>query len=321
LSNSGTPTIGAGSALDVTGNFTQTSAGTLGIQVGGTPASGQYGQVAVTGSAALDGSLNISLAATSGELDVSLPALTLGTPYQDSFSAAGQEHYYQVTVPAGGSLVVTLDSTASTGATALYINQGTQPTPYNYQEAADVANQADQTVTVPQLLSAGTYYVLAESVSGSAAASSFSITAQQTSLAAISAISPSSGGNGGNLTVEIDGTNISPSATASLKLGATTLSDTAIDFVSASQIFATFDLAGATLGTYTLSVQQAGQPVTAPTSFHVVASQAQPLQLSLATPAYVRAGRTGTIVVNYTNTSANDIAASLLLISSTNPDM
>ena len=60
-----------------------------------------------------------------------------------------------------GRCSVALASDASSGATALYISQGTLPTPYNYQEAADVANQPNQTVTVPQVSTAGTYYILA----------------------------------------------------------------------------------------------------------------------------------------------------------------
>ena len=57
--NSGSLTVGAGSTLTVAGNFTQTSAGTLNVQIGGTPASGQFGQVAVTGTAALAGTFNL----------------------------------------------------------------------------------------------------------------------------------------------------------------------------------------------------------------------------------------------------------------------
>ena len=51
--------------------------------------------------------------------------------------------------------MVSLASAASSGATALYVSQGTPPTPYNYQEAADVANQPNQTAVVPQVLDGG----------------------------------------------------------------------------------------------------------------------------------------------------------------------
>ena len=129
-----------------------------------------------------------------------------------------------------------LQSSASSGAAALYISQGTLPTPYNYQEAAATANQPNQTAVVPQVLTAGTYYILAHSVSGAAATAGFTLTATQTAAVSVSAISPYSGGNAGNVTVEIDGTNFTPAATASLTLGGTTINASSIDFVNASQI-------------------------------------------------------------------------------------
>ena len=58
---------------------------------------------------------NNTLAATTGQINIGLPSLTLGTPYADSFTAADQDHYYQITVPAGGSLNVALQSSASSG--------------------------------------------------------------------------------------------------------------------------------------------------------------------------------------------------------------
>ncbi len=41
----------------------------------------------------------------------------------------------------------------------------------------------------------------------------------------------------------------------------------------------------------------------------------------LITPQYIRSGRTGTIVITYTNETQNDIVAPLLDISSTNPNV
>ena len=259
--------------------------------------------------------------ATTGQLDVTLPALTLGTAANGSFSAAGQENYYQVTVPAGGSLNVSLQSNASSGAVALYVSQGTLPTPFNYREAAASANQPNQTAVVPQVLTAGTYYILAFSVSGAAATAGYTITATQTAAVSIAAISPYSGGNAGNVTIEIDGTNFTPEATASLTLGTTILNASSMDFVNASQMFATFNLTGAAVGFYSLNVQQGAQSATAPSTFQVVAANAPSLNVDLSVPQFVRSGRTGTIVVTYTNKSANDIVAPLLDISSTNTNV
>ncbi len=263
---------------------------------------------------------NNTLTAT-GQLAVSLPSLTLGKAATGSFTAAEQQDYYQVTVPAGGSLVVSAASAASSGALAVYVSQGTLPTPYNDQVASAIPNQPSQTAVVPQVLTAGTYDILVESVSGAAATSGYTLTVTQGNTPTISGLSTTSGGNAGNLTVGIDGTNFAPTATAALTLGGSTIAASAIDFVSASQIYATFDLKGAAVGNYTLSVHQGSQAVTAPTPLQVVAATAGTLSVSLSVPQLVRVGRTGTIVVNYANTSENDIVAPLLTISSTNANV
>jgi RHS repeat-associated protein len=262
---------------------------------------------------------NNTLAAAS-LLDVSVPALTLSSPFTGTFTAAGQEQYYQVTVPAGGSVQIGLSSAASSGAVALYVSQGSLPTPYSYQEAATVPNQPDQNLIVPQVSTSGTYYILAESISGNAATAGFTLTATQTAAITVAAPSqPYKGGNSGNLTIEIDGTNFTPGVTASLKLGGTTITDTTIDYVSASRFYATFNLTGATAGNYTLTVTASGQSVTSPATVQVVAATTEPLSVQLGTPSFIRSGRTGSIVVTYTNESANDIVAPLLSITSTNP--
>jgi RHS repeat-associated protein/uncharacterized repeat protein (TIGR01451 family) len=259
-----------------------------------------------------------TLAAGTGQLAVSVPSLTLGTPASGSFTAANQDQYYQLSVPAGGALVLSFTSSAPSGATALYVSQGTLPTQYRFQEAADIANQPSQTVTVPQVLAAGTYYVLAHSVAGAAATAGYTLTATQSAALTLSGISPRSGGNAGTVTVEIDGTNFTPSTTATLSLGGHTITPSAIDYTSASELFATFNLAGAAPGSYALSVQKGAQSSTAPSPFQVLATNPAAVQVTVSNPQHVRAGRPATIVISYTNPTANDIVAPLLIISSTN---
>ncbi len=61
LTNNGTLHVGAGSIITVSGAFTQAAAGTLTLDVGGPPASNQYGRLNATGAATLNGTLAISL--------------------------------------------------------------------------------------------------------------------------------------------------------------------------------------------------------------------------------------------------------------------
>ena len=62
LTNAGQvgPGTSAGT-LNISGNYTQTSAGTLNSEIGGTTVSTEYDQLAVSGTATLDGTLNVTL--------------------------------------------------------------------------------------------------------------------------------------------------------------------------------------------------------------------------------------------------------------------
>ncbi len=141
----------------------------------------------------------------------------------------------------------------------------------------------------------------------------YSLIATQTGAVSVAAISSYSGGNAGNVTVKIDGTNFSRNTTASLSLGGAPINSASIYYQNASQIFATFDLTGAAVGSYTLNVQVGPNSATAPTKFNVVpASTGEPLSLVLSPPALVSAGRDSVVNVTATNTSNNDILAPLL---------
>jgi hypothetical protein len=61
FNNLGTLILGPNSLFTVSGNYTQISGATLVVQLGGAPATGQSGRLAVTGTAALDGTLTVSL--------------------------------------------------------------------------------------------------------------------------------------------------------------------------------------------------------------------------------------------------------------------
>jgi hypothetical protein len=61
LGNHGVLTIGPGSILTVRGNYSQSNAATLTIEVAGPSSSGQFGQLNASGTATLDGTLDITL--------------------------------------------------------------------------------------------------------------------------------------------------------------------------------------------------------------------------------------------------------------------
>ena len=87
------------------------------------------------------------------------------------------------------------------------------------------------------------------------------------------------------------------------------------------RLHTSFNLTGAAAGSYTLTAQQGAQSATAPTPFQVVAANPASLNVVLITPQFIRSGRTGSIVVTYTNPTGNDLVAPLLDISSANANV
>ena len=126
---------------------------------------------------------------------------------------------------------------------------------------------------MPQVLTAGTYYILAQSVSGAAATAGYTLTVTQACpdhlrpLDHLRRQCRQRHGRDRRHQLHAD-RHRQPDP------GRPTINASSIDFVSASQIYATFNLTGATVGNYTLSVQQGSQAVTAPTPFQVVAATA-----------------------------------------------
>jgi alpha-L-arabinofuranosidase len=95
ISNSGTINIDAGDTVSAHGSFTQTSSGTLAVQLGGPPASPLYGSLSAGGSATLAGTFQANLANNYS------PAVNDGFKVMTYASVAGTFATYQL--PSGAS--------------------------------------------------------------------------------------------------------------------------------------------------------------------------------------------------------------------------
>jgi hypothetical protein len=90
FSNLGYLTLGPASTFIVTGDFTQGTAATLEVQLGGNPADGLFGQLVVTGVATLDGTLQVSLVnGSSPSIGDSFQILTFGSRVGDFAALVG----------------------------------------------------------------------------------------------------------------------------------------------------------------------------------------------------------------------------------------
>ncbi len=133
LANSGTLTIGPLNGIAASGGFTQTSTGTLDVQLGGAPSTGIFGSLTISGTAALAGTLQaqivysyspsttdaftpVSYSSESGSFASSV--LSGGTGYQ--FAAAVT--FTNVTISAVPTTALTATVNAATGLHAVTTN-------------------------------------------------------------------------------------------------------------------------------------------------------------------------------------------------------
>jgi len=254
-----------------------------------------------------------NILATVQTLDVTLPSLTTGTPYMDSFAAAGQDRYYQVTASQDGALTLTLASAAADGQTGLFLSDGYLPTPYAYEYAAALP-QPGQSLTV-SVLDSVTYYVLAHSVAGAAATSSFQLTAQYPTVT-LQGVSPNAGGNSGKVTIAFHGLDLVAGMTASLVLGSTTLDAVSTLLSDPTTLLATFDLTAAPTGVYDARITDPVSSATATlaSAFTVHSGIGGHLSVSLSMPSAMRPARQAAVDIIYSNTGDEDITLPMLTL-------
>ncbi len=255
-----------------------------------------------------------NLQVSSGSVEITIPTLILNTPTNDSFTAANQDRYFQIQVDAGQTIELELNSAANAGETELYARFHQMPTPFEFDVVAREANQADQRVAIA-LTRPGTYYVLARSRLGAAATSPFTMTARGTQFQ-VDQVSPASGGNTGRVTVEIRGKRFTSSTVPTLVRAGTIIAAQSVDLRDASLFFATFDLTGQAVGNYDVRLRDGDVTVSLASGFSVVAGSldANPLRMQILPPQFVRAGRQGTVIVEFENISNTDVPAPLLRV-------
>ena len=118
--------------------------------------------------------------ASAGAVTVSVPTLTIGVPL-DTTLLPGQQRLYQLVVPEGQTLRVTLASDNSTSVNTIYLRHGAAPTAAAYDATSGGVIGANLVALVPSTLP-GTYYVLVTGYSGPSTGSNIVLTAEELPL-------------------------------------------------------------------------------------------------------------------------------------------
>jgi RHS repeat-associated protein len=260
---------------------------------------------------------------SSAPVTLSVPALPIdGAAVSGQFTAAGQQQWYEFTPQAGQDIQVSLKLADIKGAAELYIGCGYMPSPQQYDDTQPQWNSASVTALAADT-SGLTYYVLAEPSSLSGAMSNFTIQAASLHFG-VTSVSPSTVGNGGPVTLALQGGGLSQSDIY-MVVGPDGNSHTAaaVYMTNSSLVSATFDMTSLPAGAYKVVVETSnrGLEATLPNAFTVentmASSNEQPqlVQSSLVAPSAIRAGQTCQLQVSYDNPGPDDAQAPILMLS------
>ena len=225
---------------------------------------------------------------SSGQTLVSVPALQLGVPLENTLTE-GEDQLYEVTVAANQTLQVSLTSTTSdNAANEIYIRYDAVPTSFQYDATYSGPLQANQTAVIPGT-TAGTYFVLLRGTDNPV-----TLLAQLLPFE-ITNVSPDQGGDSAYVTTIITGAQFDPNAIVKLvRPGFAEYEPMSYQVVNSTEIIAVFDLTDAPHGLYDVSViNPDGQEVDAPYRYLVEPALPPSVEIGLGGTSVMYSGDTG----------------------------
>ncbi|MBV9123757.1 MAG: hypothetical protein JO112_10405, partial [Planctomycetes bacterium] len=279
---------------------------------------GSYYLVVVADSQTLvpDSDRTNNVGASSNQVAVDVPALTLGLPTSGTI-ALNQDLYYRVDVPAGQDVLLTAHFAAA-GAAEFDARFLAEPDRSNFDYAAPDFTATTQQITLPGT-QPGRYYVLLHGREGAGTGQAFDLTATAPPLTVLS-VTPDHGGNQGVSTLTLHGLQLRASDSVSLvRAGGPPLQAQDVFAQDSQTIFARFDLTGAAPGLYDVVVtDSSGASATLPQAYTIQPGAPGRLHVTIAVPAFMRPGRQVPVVLTYTNTGDSDLFLPFLTVTVSN---
>lgn len=160
--------------------------------------------------------------------------------------------YYKLVIPdslLGSTISVKLTSLDSlTKINEIYLGGGYIPSAAKFDYKFGTPNYGNQRVIITNVTSTE-YYIVVRSTSPVPGTQQVTLLAEVMPFSILS-VTNSAGGNIGNVTVRIDGTLFANSMTATLKRQGNTITASNVHYSNSTSIYATFNLAGVSLGLY-----------------------------------------------------------------------
>lgn len=251
---------------------------------------------------------------SSAPTQLSLDVVSQGSNNAGVFQTVGDGVLYKVLTTPGQDLDIALNR-VDNGITDIYLSAKTAPTPEDFLEHVLAQNNSQANIDIT---ASGTsvYYLLLVPRSLPGGSTTFLVESSAAQLS-LSSIGLTSGANSGSVTIPLVGENFLPGVTATLSSGGTIINAGSVQIVDASHAFATFNLQGASTGAYDVNIGENGTTVSLPAAFTITPKTATiGLNVQIVMPTAIRVGRLFESFVTYTNTSASDIPAPIIQITS-----
>jgi hypothetical protein len=215
---------------------------------------------------------NNNIGQSGNPIFIGVRPLALGVPEQNTLQNI--ERYYKLSIPdnlLGATILVTLKTPDSLSLkNEIFAGAGFVPTAARFDHRFDIPNSGNQTLLI-ESANAPVYYITVRSATPNPSVQNITLSAVKLPFAILT-IQSNSGGNGGNVTVKINGSLFSQGMSAKLTKAGNTINATKIFFMSGGLVYATFPLQGKPLGLYNISLEKTdGSKAELSNAFSVVA--------------------------------------------------
>jgi hypothetical protein len=242
--------------------------------------------------------------------------LSLGITFSSQLNQ-GSKHYYKFIAPEAEDILITLECSSEDAVTEMYARYDSLPDLAHYDYLYSDPLQASHTINISNT-QAGTYYIFVLGNHIPSDATDYTISAEILPFT-IRSFEPIKGGNTGKVTIEIPGARFDSETSAFLSPEeGSTIEAISIYLIDSTLIYATFDLAGSSIGFYELMLQKDdGSEAVATQSFEVEEGFPPNLSARIVGPSTLRRGMLIPLWIEYMNIGNIDMEAPLLTITST----
>jgi hypothetical protein len=257
---------------------------------------------------------NNNLSPLSNQSILSIPELTLGSPFSGSFTRPGEEIYFKINQIQGQQILINLSISESLESNKIdiYAGYNSAPTIYNF-DLKGTQTSAQIRLGIPSSFTSRVVYIMLYPEKLNSSNVNFTIEASLAEFK-LDSIGISQAGNSGKVTIPLIGSGFTNNLRCYLKKGSDTVQAETIILQDSTYAYATFDLTGISTGIYDVVINQEQIESILPSAFVVDTGKGPKLISRIILPKDVRVGRKFKGIIEVVNEGDADLSIPLMII-------